>query len=135
MMHRDAAGEQRTKRRREAIVELLGGEPAAADRALIVVNGDEKQAAILHQWRYVSERIPHLSGVMENAPGVDDIELAEAAEVFAIEGGGAFYAPAIVIREIARAQLGGAAYGIRIEIEGMYGCAQAPGRETEQTAD
>ena len=49
------------------------------------VQGDVEQAALPHGVRGVADRRPLVSGVVEHTPGVDDVELAQGADVIGIQ--------------------------------------------------
>lgn len=59
-----------------AVEHALDCQPVAADRALVMVDCDEQLPA----WRDWPCReiqgLPHVAGMMQNAPGIDDVERA-----------------------------------------------------------
>lgn len=119
---------------RQGIVHAFDLGPAAADLALIVVDGDEESAAGFDERGDVVESGPHGAGVVEDAPTVDDIELAEFGEVIFVEHGGFVDGPVGIIREVAALEFTGAVGRMRVEIEGVDGGAEAFGGEAEEAA-
>src|SRR5262245_47999011 len=59
------------------IVEALDGFPALGHDSLIIVNADEEQAAGIYQLTYISQRLPHVTRVMQDTPRVHDVPCAE----------------------------------------------------------
>ena len=70
----ERAGDQQSAGHRAGgVVEPLHPPPHPAGRALIVVNGDEEQAARRHQLGGRVHRAPEITRVMEHTPRVDDV--------------------------------------------------------------
>jgi hypothetical protein len=71
---------------------------------------------------------------MQHSPGVNDVECAELVHIFAIQDRALLDRPFTVAGEISLAQSSSAQYGILIEIERMYACAELARCERKQAA-
>ena len=63
------------------------------------------------------ERLPHRAGVMEDAPGIHDIEAPEPGHERRVEHRAPLDAPARVVRPIARLHLARAGDRVRVVVE------------------
>ena len=79
------SGPQTPEERRQAVVEPLHRRPAAADLALVVVNGDEQTPRGAHERDDIFKRLPHGAGVVQHSPRVDNVECTQAAEEGLVE--------------------------------------------------
>src|SRR5262249_52826817 len=59
----------------QAVVGLLDRPPNHTPSPLVVINGDEQFATSPNQDARVLQGLPHIAGVMEHSPGIDDVEL------------------------------------------------------------
>src|SRR5574340_178085 len=72
--------------------------------------------------------------MMEDTPGIDDVESAQRTYIFFIQYGSLFDRPIAVIGEIASFQLGRTGDRVRIIIKRMNAGPQLPGCQTEEPA-
>src|SRR5262245_10927766 len=77
---------------------------------------------------------PHLAGVMQDAPGINNVEFPERTHVIAIECRTLFDDPVIVVRIVPLSEFSSAGDRLRIVIEGMYRSSESTGRQTRKTA-
>ena len=68
---------------------------------LIIVNCQIEPAARFDCDFDVLQRLPHGSGVVQYAPGVNDVERANCFQIILVESGGAVDPPLRIIRKIA----------------------------------
>src|SRR5262245_16607170 len=101
---------------------------------LVVVQRDEQLAARADQRCDVATGTVHVASVMQNTPGIDDVELPELSQVVSIEHRSLLDHPARIVRKVAALQRLGARHRLGVEVEGMDGGSQSPGRQAEQAA-
>src|SRR5262245_11681672 len=130
----DQQRERRSQPARQIVVSLFDPRPATALAAAVIVDCDEKPAPGRVGQTRVLQRLPHLSGVMQHSPGVDDVELPEPGQIIGVEDRAFLDDPLRVARKIALSQLYGAGDRLRVVIKRNYARAQSPGRQTEQPA-
>ena len=70
----DGKREEWLQERWQSVVDLLDLQPPATPTSLIVVDRNGESSVFRNQRRDVFERHPHVSCVMQHAPGIDDIE-------------------------------------------------------------
>ena len=86
------------------------------------------------QRRRVVQRGPHVAGMMQDAPRIDDVERSEGPDEPIIENRPLPNRPARIVREMPRAQLERAGHRLRIVIERHDGRAHPPRAQGEQAA-
>src|ERR1017187_8289827 len=101
----------------QLVIALLHLGPAAAGGSLVVINRNEQLAAGGHWNGGVGQRGAHVSGVVQHAPGIYDVEFSQRRDVGGIEGGAGLDCPLGVVGEIAVLEFFGAADGIGVVIE------------------
>src|SRR5262249_12360263 len=118
---------------RGAAVPVLFPSPEPAHQRAMV-ECDRQQPARAHQASGGAQGIVHGSGMMQHSPGVNDVECTEPAHIFAVQDRALLDRPFSVAGEISLAQSSSAQYGILIEIERMYACAELARCERTQAA-
>ena len=67
--------------------------------------------------RDIGKRRPHRARMMEHAPGIDDVERAEARQIIRFKRGAPFDAPTSVIRAVTPLELRRAGNALRVIVE------------------
>src|SRR6266576_2875691 len=81
----DAEGIWHAKDGWKLIIAPLDFAPSVSDFSELVVYGDKKLTTGLHQLLDAIERLPHRSGVVQNAPRIDNVELPKRGEEVVIK--------------------------------------------------
>ena len=130
--HRDGDCEWDARGTRQLVVGFLDPAPAPTPAAHVVIDGDHKSPSRLHRNGGVSKRLPHAARMVQDAPGVNDIERSERAHFVEVEHRAPFDGPRGVERIVPAPQLRRARNGLRIVVERVHGRAEPPGCEARQ---
>jgi hypothetical protein len=69
---------QKAKVRRKAVIGLLDRSPPTASFPLVVIDGDKEGASQFDDRLHIFQSLPHGTSMMQNAPGIDNVELPQA---------------------------------------------------------
>jgi hypothetical protein len=131
---RHGDGKRHSRAPWQLVVDFLDLPPAPALRSGVVVNRDEQLAAARHRERSILERFPHAAGVVQDAPGIHDVEGTQCAYRAGIENRGLLDDPIGIGWKVPPSQFARARDRLRIVIERMNPGTEASRRQARETA-